>query len=408
MTRKTAVKNREASLFKLILIAAIGIALLLVAGIILLDKRAVERGHAGLWESMTQPPPAASAAEVEARIIDLMKPLTLDETAMLIQEGQTRGRENEALKYKTYRLRSIDAWNSHVKQFEATCERFGIHVYNRFTSQNPVLAEYTVFVGTRALRTHKLMFKCDIPSSAPADQPRPERPNSESPGGMSPSVSLVFDDFGADLAIARRFLSELSVPITLAVIPNQEHSGAVIDLAREHDQSALLHVPMEPASEIIEPGAYPVFLTVSMSAEAIEQALDQLIRSHPGVIGINNHMGSRLTADIDRMRAVMKVLKRHRLFFLDSRTTASTVAIDMAREIGVPCQSRSVFLDQGYKGGDVAANMVKLFETAEEKGHAIGIGHAIPETLEAVRSSLTSLRSSKVKVVPLAVLVDRG
>ena len=80
----------------------------------------------------------------------------------------------------------------------------------------------------------------------------------------------------------------------------------------------------------------------------------------------------------------------------------------MAREIGVACQSRSVFLDQGYKGGDVAANMVKLFETAEEKGYAIGIGHAIPSTLDAVRASLTSLRSSKVKVVPLPAWVNRG
>ena len=408
MTRKTVAKNRDASLFKLILIAAIGIALLLVAGIIILDKRAVEHGHAGLWESMTQNHPAASAAEVEARITERMKPFTADGTAVLIQEGQTRGRENETLKYKTYRLRSIDAWNSQIKQFEPSCERYGVVVYNRFTSQNPVLAEYTVFVGTRGLRTHKIMFKCDVPVSLPEDQPSPERPVEERANDTTPSVSLVFDDFGTDLAIAKRFLNELSVPITLAVIPNQEHSGAVIELAREHDQSVLLHVPMEPASETIEPGSYPVFLTMSMSVEAIDQALDQLIRTHPGVVGINNHMGSRLTADAERMRAVMRVLKRHHLFFIDSRTTASTVAIDMAREIGVACQSRSVFLDQGYKGGDVAANMVKLFETAEEKGYAIGIGHAIPSTLDAVRASLTSLRSSKVKVVPLPAWVNRG
>ena len=73
------------------------------------------------------------------------------------------------------------------------------------------------------------------------------------------------------------------------------------------------------------------------TAPAIRKACDRSISGHaakveadiaavPLATGVNNHEGSRATADDRVMRDVAAVLAQRHLFFIDSRTIASTVA----------------------------------------------------------------------------------
>ena len=64
------------------------------------------------------------------------------------------------------------------------------------------------------------------------------------------------------------------------------------------------------------------------------QLLDAAFASVPGAMGMNNHMGSKATADPALMTDVIGYLKSHGLLFIDSRTTADTVGARIAQEHG--------------------------------------------------------------------------
>ena len=75
-----------------------------------------------------------------------------------------------------------------------------------------------------------------------------------------------------------------------------------------------------------------------------------------GYVGINNPMGSKSTGDREAMLVVLREVRSRGLLFLDSRTTAATVAARLAADIGVPHVSRDVFIDHLPTGPRSAAS----------------------------------------------------
>jgi len=218
-------------------------------------------------------------------------------------------------------------------------------------------------------------------------------------------IALIFDDFGRDLDIARRFLDELDVPVTLAVIPYQEHSGEIIRMTREAGQTAFLHMPMEPLDAGAMGTQAGIFLTSAMDDTTLRTRTREMLADFQGVQGVNNHTGSRLTMDRPRMHIILSEIKKSGLWFVDSRTIADTVAEEVARELGIPTASRNVFIDQGTKGGDVAENLKRLANDARKNGSAIGIGHAIPGTLDQLKDALIDLQVEGIEIVPIHSLL---
>jgi len=130
-----------------------------------------------------------------------------------------------------------------------------------------------------------------------------------------------------------------------------------------------------------------------------------MLADFQGVQGVNNHTGSRLTMDRPRMHIILSEIKKSGLWFVDSRTIADTVAEEVARELGIPTASRNVFIDQGTKGGDVAENLKRLANDARKNGSAIGIGHAIPGTLDQLKDALIDLQVEGIEIVPIHSLL---
>jgi hypothetical protein len=132
----------------------------------------------------------------------------------------------------------------------------------------------------------------------------------------------------------------------------------------------------------------------------VRAALEQV----PGAVGLNNHMGSRATADWATMQAVMDAAATAGLFFVDSRTTADSVALDVARDAGVPALARDVFLD-AEGGPGVAVQLDELARLALGQGRAVAIGHPRPETIAALKEGLPRLRAKGVAIVPVTELL---
>ena len=247
-------------------------------------------------------------------------------------------------------------------------------------------------VGTRTRETHHLTVR-RVTRHVLASQGR----------SHAPKVAIVIDDLGyTDGGIARDIV-ELEMPVTVSILPRLRHSKDVFALARKHDRCILLHLPMEAQQrypEDLEP------ITVDMSDEEITSLVRDYMASLPGVDGVNNHQGSRATADGRVMRAVCGELKGDHVFFLDSLTSPESVAYNAAVDAGLPAAINDEFIDDAtQRRDDVDARLRELVETARKKGAAVGIGHPHPWTLEALRDFDDYLLTTEVELVPLCDLV---
>jgi polysaccharide deacetylase 2 family uncharacterized protein YibQ len=199
-------------------------------------------------------------------------------------------------------------------------------------------------------------------------------------------LAIVLDDAGYDRrdveAVAR-----LPREVAVAVLPNATHAAAVAAGLAAQRREVLVHMPMQPLdgdSAATGPGALEVDLADDEIVRRTEAALEVVA----GARGLNNHMGSRATADARVMAAVMRVLAAHRLYFLDSRTTPDTVAERVARRAGVPTIRRDVFLDVVDDPVSVRQALRRAVARARSRGSAVAIGHVHPVTLAVLEGEL--------------------
>lgn len=214
-------------------------------------------------------------------------------------------------------------------------------------------------------------------------------------------IAIVLDDMGPDRAALKR-ASGLPVAVTFAFLPYAANVRELANGARGSGRTVLLHMPMEPIGPA-NPG--PGALLVDQPPEEQISRLDAALASFDRLDGMNNHMGSRLTADREAMDRIMARLAGRGLFFLDSRTTAETVAAGAAEQAGLPTLSRDVFLDADGTGAMAEAQLRRTLEIASATGQAIAIGHPHRRTLDALDAFVANLDRTRFRLVRLSDLV---
>jgi len=234
-------------------------------------------------------------------------------------------------------------------------------------------------------------------ATAPPPASRPERPEGR---GI---LVVVIDDAGYNLEELEPFLA-LSGPLTVAVLPNLPHSGEAARRVREAGKDLILHCPME-AQGGEDPG--PGALRTDQSPQEIERLLAAAFASVPGAAGMNNHMGSKATADEALMTAVMRFLKKEGKLFLDSRTSSATVGEAMAMRAGVPYIRRDLFIDVGKSGDEIAQAFSAGIEIARTRGFAVIIGHVQNRgALDILRKGEQGLGDEGVRLARLSEILE--
>lgn len=209
-------------------------------------------------------------------------------------------------------------------------------------------------------------------------------------------LAIILDDLGYDRAAADALLA-LPFPLTVAVIPHLPLSTEVAEEAFRRGDQVLLHLPMQ--SELNSGKPEEIELHVGMTTAQVSEAVEGMLDSVPHAVGVNNHQGSRATADVALMQALMPALRQRGLFFIDSRTTAATVAYDTAERDGVRAASRKVFLDDTSTHDAILAQLDLAARDAQRDGSAIAIGHPHPATIAALREGIPRLESRGVHLV---------
>jgi len=223
-----------------------------------------------------------------------------------------------------------------------------------------------------------------VPSTPPA-----------APRSARPVIAICIDDLGEDLAGTDKAMA-LPREVALSFLPYADATPFLAQRAAKRGHLVLAHVPMQ-ALNGKDPGA--MGLKPNMTADEIARRLGWNLARVPGLVGINNHEGSRFTADATALAPVMATLRARHLFFFDSRTGPQSAVRAAARAAGVRTASRDIFLDDDPRAPAVSAELEMLAREAKRSGVAIAIGHPHDVTLKLLAQWLAE--DHGVTLVPL-------
>lgn len=209
-------------------------------------------------------------------------------------------------------------------------------------------------------------------------------------------LAIIIDDFGAiNNQVAEDFI-QLSIPLTVAVIPGHETSQKIAHEATAAGHEVFVHLPMEPKEEAMEEENA---ILVDLPEEEIRRRVRWALTEIPEAVGVNNHMGSLATEDEKVMRAVLREIKASDKFFVDSRTSSQSVAPEVAEELHLPCIKSDGFLDSKDDQAEIKNRLDSLADRALQEGWAIGIGHIRANTLKALKEMIPRLEKKGVRFV---------
>lgn len=227
-----------------------------------------------------------------------------------------------------------------------------------------------------------------------------EKPESRKYSGR---LAVIVDDCGYDMSSVRTLLNT-GLPLNFAVLPYKPYSSDVLEMIKSDGRVAILHLPMEPVDRSAMSEGSSTICT-DMSKDKILELTRKAINSLPGVSGVNNHQGSKATADSATMTTVLQELRNQDLFFVDSRTSSKSVARDKAVAMGVPTARNDIFLDNSSDVQAIRKQIYKAMDIAEKNGSAIAICHARPNTAKAWSMYAEEIKNTGIELVPITDLL---
>lgn len=211
------------------------------------------------------------------------------------------------------------------------------------------------------------------------------------------SIVIIIDDVGYNIHQLKPFL-ELPGPIVFAVLPSLPYSERAAELILKHGKEYIIHQPMEAVSR---QNLGPRAILSEMETSEIERVLGENIASLPEAVGVNNHMGSKVTADPELMKTVARYLAKRGLLLIDSLTTPHSAIKKAVGNTGLPYIRRDVFLDNREAIEYYTTAFAQGKKQAEEEGYAVMIGHVQSEGLaESLRQLCDSAKSEGYTFIP--------
>ncbi len=258
--------------------------------------------------------------------------------------------------------------------------------------------------GQETFTTDKLVFFHNT-NLQKKDKDVKDLPKEEPLAGRhySGKLAVIVDDCGYDLKHLRTLLNT-GLPFSYAIIPDKDFSSDALELIRNKGRTAMLHLPMEPIDGAqMSEGANTI--RVNMTQQQKLELLRKHLRGLAGVTGVNNHQGSKATADEATMTVVLKELKAQRLFFIDSRTNSQSIAASLAQKLGVRTARNDIFLDNSTNPEEIRRQIYRACDMAEKNGSAIAICHVRPGTAQCWEKYGAEIKKTGIQLVPVSQLL---
>jgi len=213
-------------------------------------------------------------------------------------------------------------------------------------------------------------------------------------------LAIVIDDFGYRPAEENKVL-QMPAAISVAVLPDAPGARSMATKAHQSGHEVLIHLPMAPLSkQPLEKNT----LTPEMSSEEIARILRSAVDNVPYAVGLNNHMGSKMTSSLPGMQKVMQALNQYNFYFLDSMTIGNSQSVPAAQGTRVKVLKRRVFLDDSQDINAIRQQFTRAVKLAQRDGYSIAIGHPHPNTVRVLQQMLPTLPADITLVRPSQLL----
>ncbi len=232
----------------------------------------------------------------------------------------------------------------------------------------------------------------------------PSLPKPPAPADRVVKMAILLDDGGNSYELAERF-AKSKYPLAIAILPHLEHTKEAAKVSSAYGKTIFLHFPMQPKSyPSTDPGEGAALVSMP---EILIDGVTKMNFEDLGVPvdGFNNHMGSAITEDRVKMAQILKAAKNYTDTFIDSRTTAQSVAYDECVKAGMRCGINKKFIDNDNDVNLIIERLYEAAELAKKNGEVLVIGHIRQKTLEALEIALPILESRKIAIVPVKSMV---
>ncbi len=247
-------------------------------------------------------------------------------------------------------------------------------------------------------------------------RPAPRQPNPSAaetkqepaarPAQTTPAIAIILDDIGYQSTSHLKSVLDLNFPITFAILPHLPYSRSNAISLRQRQFEVMLHMPMEPDDYPRNNPGEGAILAVQ-NEPTIRAKLEQALNNVPFVTGVNNHMGSKITANRTLMRPVLDEVRKRGLFYIDSRTKSDTIAYRLAKSMGLRAAKRDVFLDAEESYDFAIRQLAEARRVARRQGYAIVIGHPYRSSLRALAEELPKIDREGFRLVFASELVEK-
>ena len=215
-------------------------------------------------------------------------------------------------------------------------------------------------------------------------------------------IAIVIDDMGASPNRTSK-ITEIKAPLTSSFVTFASQLARQVNKAKTAGHEIMVHIPMQPKSNIFVSNDV---LTIDMSQQQISETFEKMLQKFEQPVGANNHMGSKFTEYEDKLAPVMQLLAKHKMFFLDSKTTPNSQGENTAKKYNVPTVHRHIFLDNNDELEYILGQLEKAEIIARKNGYAIAIGHPKIQTAQALKVWIDTLKDKKIELVWLSELVN--
>ncbi len=208
-----------------------------------------------------------------------------------------------------------------------------------------------------------------------------------------PKLAIIIDDVSFQGQV--KAIDKIPYKVTLSFLPPTKSHPNSAKIARKLPVY-MVHLPLEAQAFKKQEQRT---LMVGESYKNMEIWIKQLKKWFPKAKYYNNHTGSKFTSDLSSMDKLFRVLKKHNIHFLDSRTSVKTKAQKVAKKHSVKLLSRDVFLDNSKKIKDINKQLKLAVKIAKKYGQAIAICHPYPSTIKALKNAKSMFKGVKLVYV---------
>lgn len=355
------------------LILTLSFLIIVLCAAIGLDYIHMKRGNNSFFFSHEEPAP------IQNEVIDLNELILNNLASLDIQADLNNSTKDETGRTQIPILMTHTEYENVAFPLEAELQKAQIPV-NIISSTEDDFDFYLWELQEREGNQRvSLLFMCPGKIVTPPEEPKYVSSKNK--------VALIVDDMGYSLKDIRD-IRDLGLNLTIAILPYSPWAKETAQIAQQNNLEVILHLPLESLNDHNANSLTKGLIHSRMSEKDILETLEADLAQIPFIRGVNNHMGSKITAERNIMSQVLARLKSGNLYFIDSITSGRSIAFKLAREMSVSSAYRHVFLDSEREETYIRRQLIQLLRLAQKQGMAVGICHPYDSTLKVLSDNL--------------------